>query len=236
MPGEAKGAFCTECGAGITPGAKFCQSCGHPTKPEAAIAPAPSQPAPPTRAAPPRRKRRIWPWGLAGALLVIIIASASSGGGKSSSSSSSAPAGPSLPKSESEARAYIEEHGDDAKRVAVNVEIVQLQVGRLAKSETETLVNELAQSAREAHDNLDSLRNNFASGSYDGEVEQAAVKIFSSADSLKNAMGAMVAYTGNPNPATLAHFSTQYTPAKGEWNEGISAMWRLAHKSHPPTI
>jgi hypothetical protein len=50
------------------------------------------------------------------------------------------------------------------------------------------------------------VRNNFASGSYDGEVEQAAVEIFSSADGLKNAMGAMVAYTGNPNPATLPHF------------------------------
>jgi hypothetical protein len=33
------------------------------------------------------------------------------------------------------------------------------------------------------------VRNNFASGSYDGEVEQAAVEIFSSADGLKNADG-----------------------------------------------
>ena len=41
------------------------------------------------------------------------------------------------------------------------------------------------------------------------------------ADDMKNAMGALVAYTGDPNPATLAQFTTKYGRARDEWNTGI---------------
>ena len=80
------------------------------------------------------------------------------------------------------------------------------------------------------------VRNTLASGEYGGAVGNAALEIFSSANNLKNAMGALVAYTGNPNPATLAHFSTQYQPAVAEWNKGIEAMWHLGDKSGVPSI
>jgi hypothetical protein len=37
-----------------------------------------------------------------------------------------------------------------------------------------------------------------------------------------------VAYTGNPNPATLAHFTTQLEAAKAKWNQGVDEIWTIA--------
>ena len=81
------------------------------------------------------------------------------------------------------------------------------------------------------------MRKGFATVSYSGEVEKAALQVFTSANSLKNAMGALVAFAGNPGAATLAHFTSQYTPAKEEWDAGVSTIWRLAHEPNaPPTL
>jgi zinc-ribbon domain len=226
--------FCTECGAALPADAKFCRSCGHPatatTTPPTATQPRPITPPAP---APPRRRRR-WPWLIAvvGAVIIIVVVA----GHNSSSPSSTLAGSQAAPQSEKEARTWIKEHREDAKRVAVNLEVVEIDVGELQKEETPAKVDELAQSAQKAHNNIDEVRQEFATGSYSGEVEKAAVQVFTSANSLKNAMGALVAYTGNPNPATLAHFTTQYTPAKEEWDEGITSIWRLARESSAPTL
>jgi hypothetical protein len=175
-------------------------------------------------------------------VVIIIVAAASGGGSKSTSTSSpSEPASgtaqpPSMPQSEKDARSWIKEHEQEARLVSANVAAVAVNVGLLAKSESEANINEVAKQAQEAHDRLDEVRNTLASGEYGGAVGNAALEIFSSANNLKNAMGALVAYTGNPNPATLAHFSTQYQPAVAEWNKGIEAMWHLGHKSGVPSI
>jgi hypothetical protein len=49
-------------------------------------------------------------------------------------------------------------------------------------------------------------------------------------------MGSLVSYTGNPNPATLAQFTTKYQNAKSEWNDGVRTIWRTAHKRQVPII
>lgn len=182
-------------------------------------------------------------------VVLVLIGIANSGGSSSSKSSTTTttttpstttttakPAAPSVPKSEKEAQAWIKEHGEDAKRVAVNVELVEIRVGELQKEETESNVDEVAKAAQTAHNDLDEIRNEFATGSYSGEVEKGGLQVFTSANSLKNAMGALVAYTGSPNPATLAHFTSQYEPAKEEWSEGIKAIYGLAHDKEAPTI
>lgn len=179
-------------------------------------------------------RRKSWPWVVA-ALTATVLA------GCGASEESSLPATqattrPAESQSEKDARAWIKEHGFDAKRVQASVQVVQIEIGMLKKSETEAAVNEVAQSAQSAHDHIDEIRNDFANGETGGAIEHTAVEVFSSANGLKNAMGAMVAYTGNPNPATLAHFTSQYTPAKEEWNEGVKTIWRLAHEPNPPTI
>lgn len=197
------------------------------------------------------RRTRVAVW----VVIIVVIAVAGSGGkgggrkgsGSSTSSSVAAPVGkattsaskpqgPEMPQSQKEALSWIKEHGQDARRVAASVEVVQIAVDELQKEETSEKTNEAAKYAQEAHNNIDEIRQEFATGSYSGEVENASLGVFSSANSLKNAMGALVAYLGNPNPATLAHFTTQYEPAKNEWDEGIRAIYKLAHQREEPTI
>jgi len=47
-------------------------------------------------------------------------------------------------------------------------------------------------------------------------------------------MGALVAYTGNPNPATLAQFATAYQNAVTEWNQSLRAVWSAAGPGFNP--
>lgn len=97
-------------------------------------------------------------------------------------------------------------------------------------------VDQFAQLAQQAHDSIDGVRDDFATGDDSGALENAEAEMFDAANGLKNSMGAVVAYTGNPNPATLASFTTQYQPATAEWNDGVRKLWRLAHEPKPPTL
>jgi zinc-ribbon domain len=229
--GEAGQAFCTECGAAIPTDAKFCRSCGHPVTASAAV-PMAIQPRPPYPPAPTRpHRRRRWPWLIGIVVAIIIVAAAATAGNKSSSSTPTA--SPAMPQSENEAQAFIKEHVSDANSVVASVEAAEIAVAEASRSETEANLDKLAQVAQTAHNELNAIRKDFG-GDYSGEVEKAARQVFESANGLKKSMGALVAYTGNPNPATLAHFTSQYTPAKEEWDAGVSTIWRLAHEPNPP--
>jgi hypothetical protein len=133
------------------------------------------------------------------------------------------------------ARAYIVSHGGDSFRVQANVLNVQLAVGEAERSATQASIDQLAQAAQTAHDNIDAIRTDFTY-SDTGSLGDAEGNVLLGANDLKNAMGALVAYTGNPNPATLAHFNSQYSTARAEWNNGIRVIWRLGRRRHPPTV
>jgi hypothetical protein len=207
-------------------------------------APAPAKPAKPRR---PIWQNR-WLWGAGGVLVLIIaIGAATSGSNHSSSSTPAHTTGkgvshqpathhPAVPESQKEALAYLKDHEATINRVAAEVGAVHAAVEKAAKSESEADLNEVAKLAQEAHNNLDAARTELASGEPEGKVGEAALEVFSSTNGLKNSMGALVAYTGNPNPATLAHFTTQFQPAANEWNTGVMEIWRLAGKSNPPIL
>jgi len=164
-------------------------------------------------------------------------ANAGSTAASDASAKPTAPATPQIPRDELHARIWIRDHFLDADRVQANIEDTQAVLGITIKSPTLANVNQLAQQAQQAHDNLDAIRTDFASGSSDsGTLGDAELSAFSGANDLKNAMGALVAYTGNPNPATLAHFTSQYQGAVAEWNSGIRTIWRVAHRRQPPTV
>ena len=136
-----------------------------------------------------------------------------------------------------QAQAYVTSHGADARHVAANVAIVQLAVMAGQKSGAQDAMNQVALAAQKAHDNIDNVRANFASDTTsDGALGNDETEVFAAANDLKNAMGAAVAYTGDPNSATLAQFTTKYQKAVGEWNDGVQAIWTLAGKSDPPTL
>jgi hypothetical protein len=179
---------------------------------------------------------------LAAFLLISIIGAAASGKDKTKTKSSdhgptTPPAKPAVPQAESDARSWIRDHALDSGKVQANVELVQLQVGLLQKSATVSGVYKLAQYAQQAHDNIDAIRDDFASTTTDsGNLGNAELDAFSGANDLKNSMGALVAWTGDQNPAELASFTTQYQQARAEWNSGVRTIWRIAHRKNSPAI
>jgi hypothetical protein len=255
--------FCTECGAKLDDGAKFCAGCGHVV--EAAASPRTPPPvaadqSPSTSAAsvtqpkkprPRWRKKRYW---IPAALVALIaIIGSTSGGNKKpgtsttssaaaaspgqSDTGASTPTKPSVPQSLKDARSYISHHARDINTVQVMVQSVQVAVALAQKGATQDAVNELAQIAQQSHDTIDNVRNNFAlDQSGNGALGDAELEVFDAANKLKNSMGALVAYTGDPNAATLAHFTSQYQPAVSEWNDGIRTIWRHAHRRKPPIL
>jgi hypothetical protein len=139
---------------------------------------------------------------------------------------------------QAEARTYIKEKSHVINVGRVDYEHVAALVVLLGKSggESGTVVNEIAKVAQEAHNELDNIRSELFKSGGDEKLSSATLELQEGANELKNAMGAMVAYTGNPNPATLAHFTTQLEAAKGKWNEGVEAIWRIAGESGAMTL
>lgn len=186
-------------------------------------------------------------------VLFAIIGAASSGSSKPSSNApppaaaasatttptpttTAAPPKPTIPKAEKDARSWITAHGADSNRVQANILIVQIDVLALQKSPTQANLNKVAIDAQTAHDNIDTIRADFAGGYGSDTLGTAELNAFSGANDLKNSMGALVAYAGTPNAATLAHFNAQYSQARAEWNQGVRIIWRLAKRKSPPTI
>jgi hypothetical protein len=132
--------------------------------------------------------RARWLWLVAILIVVGVAGNALTGGDKKTPSTGGAPQSSGLSASQT----YIRNHGADANQVAVNVATVQVGVSLLQGSPTAANVNQLAQFAQQAHDNLDALRNNFAE-SDSGTLGNAELEVFSGANDLKNAMGALEA-------------------------------------------
>ncbi len=232
-------------------GAKFCPQCAAPADAAAAPAP-PPQPTPPVapqpQAAPPAatspaastakpkktqkpRTRRQRTMGCLVILVIIIaiiaiIAIVVAGGKKT-------------PVAQ-QARDYVAKYGPNCYSVASNVQGVQTDLAAKAPS-----LDQIAQDAQQAHDNINDIRDNFASASDGGALGNDETEVFGAANDLKNAMGAVVAYTGNPNAATLAQFTSSYQTARSEWNNAILSIWKLAGSAAvkkltgttaPPTI
>jgi hypothetical protein len=144
------------------------------------------------------------------------------------------------PKVSQQALRYVKAHTADATMVQSDVELVDTDIGLLLQNPdqvTQSDIDDLAQFGQEAHDSIDAIRLDFANGADGtGNNETWEAEVDAGANDLKNSMGALVAYTGNPNAATLASFSTQYNSAVGEWNDGVTNLWVAANIPNPPTI
>lgn len=163
----------------------------------------------------------------AGAVLIVIVAiviAVATGG-----SSAKTPT--------ENAASYISTINSPARRVRATVEDVLASVGLAEKDPSPDASDEVAATAQQAHDSLDELRSDFAQTSTtSGSLGEDELKVFSAANEFKNAMGAVVAYEGEPNAATLAHFSAPYDRAVVEWNEGVDGIWEAAGRHGAPRI
>lgn len=141
-----------------------------------------------------------------------------------------------LPKDEQDARSYILDHASDAYQVQANLENVEADLGSVINSSTVANIDQLAEDAQSAHDNIDTIRTDFTTSDTSGTLGNAELDTFAGANELKNAMGAIVAYTGSPNPATLASMTSQLKQGISEWNNGVTTIWQTARRAHPPTV
>ncbi len=115
--------------------------------------------------------------------------------------------------------------------VSASVRAVELDLNAGAHGTPD--LDQLASDAQDAHDQIDPVRDSFAQTT---DSSDAQLEVFGAANDLKNAMGAIVAWTGDPNPATLAHATSQLKTAFAEWNDGVRTIWHAAHRHDGPTI
>jgi hypothetical protein len=100
--------------------------------------------------------------------------------------------------------------------------------GEVIRQPTQDNASTLATTAQDAHDSLSKVRDQMALDNVPVDIEVAT-------NDLKNSMGALVAYAGDPNAATLAHFNSQFTTGTDEWNAAVAALYR-GHSGTPPTF
>jgi hypothetical protein len=132
---------------------------------------------------------------------------------------------------EVQARTYIGEKNHTINLARVDYEHVVALVALAQKSgETGAVINEIAKVAQESHDQIDGFREELFKTGGDKKLSEATFELSEGANELKNSMGALVAYTGNPNPATLAHFTVQLGAAQSKWNQAVDEVWEIAHE------
>jgi hypothetical protein len=129
---------------------------------------------------------------------------------------------------EQQAREYISKHGHNINVGRVDYEHVALLIGLAGKGGGEEAINEVAKVAQEAHNELDSVREELFDSEASEKLKNASLELSEGANELKNAMGAIVAYAGSPNPASLAHATTQMQSAKSKWNTAVDEIWTIA--------
>ena len=183
--------------------------------------------------------------GIVGILVIAIVASVASTPKSTKRSSSTVakatevttPAVAATSATEKSARAWISKDFHDANAVQADVESAMADIALVGSHATMADEAEIVQQAQSGHDDIDGRRSNFYTNTGDSGLlgdGEAAVAV--GANELKNAMGALVAYLGNSTPVTLASFQTQYQKGQNDWNEGLTTIYRIAHKSGASTI
>jgi hypothetical protein len=120
--------------------------------------------------------------------------------------------------------------------VQASVQSVEPEIGVLSPQGALGNVNEFGQVARQAHDTIANATQAFAASGQSRSLGSAVAQTSAGASDLANALGALVAYNGNPSSATLSQFLEGYQNARSEWNSGIRAIWRIAGAGNPPTV
>jgi len=135
------------------------------------------------------------------------------------------------------AQSYIRDMSHDINTVQVSVQSVQAGLLLIQKGAVSNdALDQFAELAQQAHDSINAVRQDFATDDTSGNLGNAEVELFTAANDLKNTMGTVVTLTGDPNPANVAHFTSQYQNAVGEWDDGVKTVWSIAGESKPPTL
>ncbi len=133
---------------------------------------------------------------------------------------------------------FFKEHGQQAARVGGSVRRVEAEVRALSRPPTKQQLTRVAAAAEDASERISELRNGWsAPENIEGEeLSTLEAQLFESSGELKNAMAALVTYSGDPRAAQLVPYTTYIKSASEKWNEGVTQLWYVVKAGMPPTI
>jgi hypothetical protein len=139
------------------------------------------------------------------------------------------------------ASAFVAEHGAAPASVASATRAVRAAASRLSSPPTRAQLSALAALATRAHRDLLaasewSVAGRGEEGAEEEDVPRAEGQVTEGASEMAGAMSALAAYARAPSAATLSGYRNKLASGSTQWNEGISQLWYLAHRSHAPTI
>jgi hypothetical protein len=73
-------------------------------------------------------------------------------------------------------------------------------------------------------------------GAEEEDVPRAETQVAEGAEALAAAMSSLGSYARLPRELTLTNYRSKLASGRTSWNEGISQLWYLAHKSTPPKL
>lgn len=132
---------------------------------------------------------------------------------------------------------FLNEHSREAVRAAAAMRDLDTAVSRLPSSPTPRQLQALSAAAIKSRRDV-ALATDWgvSENGEEEDVGQAQTEVNEGAGRMLKAISAMRTYSRVPRPARLASLEADLAQARREWNSGISQIWYLARKPHPPTI
>ncbi len=142
------------------------------------------------------------------------------------------------------AATFVSEHARTAVRAATAVKAVEAQTARLSSPPTGAQLQRLAPltalarraTVRASEWDVPKSDEGGEEGAEEEDLPRAETEGTTAANELAKAMSALQAYARAPSASALARYRSELAHAKEVWNESISQLWFLAHRSGPPNI
>lgn len=145
---------------------------------------------------------------------------------------------------QTDASAFVGEHGTTAARLAAAVKVVDGEMALLSGPPTRAQLQRLGQAAararraalRAAEWDVSKSSEGGEEGIEEEDLPRSETEATTAANELARAMSELEAYLRAPSAPALAAFRTKLAHAKELWDESVSQLWFLAHHSDPPNI
>jgi hypothetical protein len=145
---------------------------------------------------------------------------------------------------QTDAAAFVSEHGATAVHTAAAVKVVDGELALLSSPPTPVQLHRLAQAVararraalRAAEWDVSKSSEGGEEGAEEEDLPRSETEATTAANELARAMSELEAYARAPSAAGLAAFRGKLAHAKELWDESVSQLWFLAHRSGAPNI
>lgn len=142
------------------------------------------------------------------------------------------------------AATFVSEHGATAARTAAAVKVVDGEAALLSSPPTRTQLQRLDQAAARARRaavrasewDVSKSSEGGEEGVEEEDLPRAESEATTAANELARAMSALQVYLRAPSAPALARYRDELAHAREVWDESVSQLWFLAHRSGVPNI